>query len=119
MVVRVLASGVFALLIGCGTPDVPETPSAPDPVSPERTAPAAARSTATHTATGVVRSVTPSGSHVMIRHGDIPGFMDAMTMAFAVAEPSLVDNVARDDSVRFRFTVSAEGTVIRKIARVE
>lgn len=118
MLTRLLASSLLALLVGCGAPDAPEPPAPPEAPASEQ-ATSAAGSTATYEAKGVVRSVTPSGSHVMIRHGDIPGFMDAMTMAFAVADSSLVDGVARDDSVRFRFSVGPDGTLIREMTRVE
>lgn len=63
----------------------------------------------------MVRSVTPSGSHVVIRHDDIPGFMDAMTMAFAVATPSVVAGVQRDDRIRFRFVAGTQGVVVQHV----
>lgn len=69
----------------------------------------------TYRAVGVVRSVTPSGSHVFIQHEDIPGFMDAMTMAFGVDDSVSVDTLKRDDRIQFEFVSGAQGTVIKTI----
>lgn len=109
------------LLAGCGAPDVPPPSSAgPAPAAASQAAPVdtpspPADSAATFEATGVVRSVTPSGSHMVIRHDAIPGFMDAMTMAFAVAAPSVVEGVQRNDAIRFRFVVGTQGVVVQHV----
>jgi len=68
-----------------------------------------------YAATGVVRSVTPSGSHAVIAHDDIPGFMDAMTMPFPVAGPEVVEGVVPGDTIGFRFTVGPDGVLLRHV----
>jgi len=52
-----------------------------------------------------VRSVTPSGSHAVLEHGTIEGFMDGMTMPFELADPSLAEEVSAGDSVHFEIRV--------------
>ena len=68
-----------------------------------------------YAATGVVRSVTPSGSHAVIAHDDIPGFMDAMTMPFPVAAPEVMEGVVPGDTIGFRFTVGPDGILLRQV----
>lgn len=55
-----------------------------------------------HWAEGVVREVQVDRERVVIDHGPIPGLMGAMTMAFDVADPALLENLGPDDEVRFR-----------------
>lgn len=38
---------------------------------------------------------------VIIDHGEIPGYMAAMTMGFSVADPSLLDSLEEGDRVEF------------------
>jgi protein SCO1/2 len=54
---------------------------------------------------GVVRAPL-KGGRVVIAHDDIPGFMPAMTMGFAVANPTEATSLAVGDRVQFRLTVS-------------
>lgn len=68
-----------------------------------------------YAATGVVRSVTPSGSHAVIAHDDIPGFMDAMTMPFPVEAPEVMEGVVPGDTIGFRFTVGPDGILLRQV----
>lgn len=55
----------------------------------------------TFEATGVVVSVPPSKRNFIVKHNDIPGFMDAMTMAFPVRDTSILSDIGRNDSIRF------------------
>lgn len=50
---------------------------------------------------GLVKSITPNGSHLVVAHGDVPGFMNAMTMPFSVADETLLSDVSANDSIRF------------------
>jgi Cu/Ag efflux protein CusF len=54
------------------------------------------------TGEGVVLEVDPASSRITIDHGEIPGMMKAMTMTFAVAEPSLLEGIEAGDRVDFR-----------------
>lgn len=44
--------------------------------------------------TGVVRSVAPSGAHLVVEHDAIAGLMDAMTMTFAVSDTASTGDMA-------------------------
>ena len=50
---------------------------------------------------GVVRAIFPELGVIVLTHGDIPGYMPAMTMGFRVASPKIQDAVAVGDAVRF------------------
>ena len=52
-------------------------------------------------ARGVVKVITDSKSYVNIDHGNIPGYMNAMAMFFAVRDSSVLDGIAVGDSVHF------------------
>jgi len=113
-----LAILLFGTVVACQSPDAEaDRPANTSPAAVE--AEASAARPATYEATGVVRSVTPSGSHVVIRHEAIPGFMDAMTMPFAVADSVPVQDLRRDDRIRFTFEVGTQGPVIQTIEKAE
>ncbi len=61
-------------------------------------------------AAGRIDTITPNRKHVVVAHGDIPGFMDAMTMPFRLADTSVVSGLQNGDSVSF--TVRVAGPVI-------
>lgn len=63
---------------------------------------------------GLVKSITPNGSHLVVAHGDVPGFMNAMTMPFAVADETLLSDVSTNDSIRF--VIEVEGPKISIIS---
>ena len=67
----------------------------------------------TYEAVGTVVSV--EGEHVLIDHEDIPGFMDAMTMTFAVSDPSLLDGLEEGTRVSFRIVVDGASYTIDHI----
>jgi Cu/Ag efflux protein CusF len=52
-------------------------------------------------AEGIVRVVAPEINRVFIDHGDIPGLMEAMTMAFEPEHPKLLNGLNGGDRVRF------------------
>jgi len=118
---RLILLIISALLLGsaiaCQSPDADSATAQDTPPPP----PVEERSAAdtTYQARGVVRSVTPSGSYLRIQHGDIPGFMDAMTMAFAVADSISVDDVARGDSIAFAFVAGTAGVTIQSVEKIE
>lgn len=59
---------------------------------------------------GLVRSVMPNREYIVVHHDDIPGFMSAMEMPFALKDTSLATGVAAGDSIRF--TVEVDGPYI-------
>ena len=50
---------------------------------------------------GVVRAVLPEMNIVVITHGEIAGYMPAMTMGFRAASPKVYETVDAGDAVRF------------------
>jgi Cu/Ag efflux protein CusF len=50
---------------------------------------------------GVVQAVDAAQNQVTIKHGDIPGVMDAMTMSFDVDDPTLLQGLEPGAEVRF------------------
>ena len=52
-------------------------------------------------AQGVVRVVAPEMNRIFIEHGNIPGLMEAMTMAFEPSDPKILSGLAAGDQVHF------------------
>jgi Cu/Ag efflux protein CusF len=53
------------------------------------------------TVDGVVRAIFPELGVLVLTHGEIPGYMPAMTMGFRVASPKIQEAVSVGDAVRF------------------
>jgi len=71
------------------------------------------------TVDGVVRAVFPEISVLVITHGEIAGFMPAMTMGFRTASPKIQEAVSVGDAVRFTIRgipPNVAVTAIEKIA---
>jgi Cu/Ag efflux protein CusF len=64
---------------------------------------------------GKVIAVVPDKGEVVIEHGEIKGFMDAMTMGYKVSPPSLVKAVSQGDQIQF--TIDTERNVITRIVK--
>ena len=54
---------------------------------------------------GVVVSVDRAGGKVTLKHEAVPGYMDAMTMPFAVAETKILDDLKPGDTVEAKLLV--------------
>jgi Cu(I)/Ag(I) efflux system periplasmic protein CusF len=65
---------------------------------------------------GKVIAVVPASSEIVVAHGEIKGFMDAMTMGYPIAPPSLLKGVRVGDTVRF--TIDTEQKAIVKIEKL-
>ena len=52
----------------------------------------------------------PSNQQLVVEHGDIPGFMEAMTMGYKVHPPSLLDNLG-GDAIRFTIDTAKKAIV--------
>ena len=64
---------------------------------------------------GKVIAVVPDKGEIVIEHGPIKGFMDAMTMGYKVTPPSLVKTVSQGDQIQF--TIDTERNVITRIEK--
>jgi Cu/Ag efflux protein CusF len=66
---------------------------------------------------GKVIAVVPASSEIVLTHGAITGFMDAMTMGYPTELPSLLEGVQAGDAVRF--TIDTEQKAIVKIEKLK
>lgn len=71
----------------------------------------------TVTANGKVVALVPTTHEIVVEHGAIKGFMDAMTMAYKVSHPSLL-NVAKPGD-KIRFTIDTAKLVITRIDKLK
>jgi Cu/Ag efflux protein CusF len=85
--------------------DIPSRPpaSAAPPLSPDHAA--AAGTADTVVGEGEVIATVPGASQIVLEHGEIPGFMEAMTMGYRLDPPSLLDRLKPGDTVRFTIDV--------------
>lgn len=67
---------------------------------------------------GVVISITPNKKQVIIKHGTIPGFMEAMTMPFNVSDSSLLDDIHPKDSVKLFIEYDGTNVALKRIEKV-
>ena len=61
--------------------------------------------------TGKVIAVVPSSGQIVVEHGEIKGFMEAMTMGYRVEPPSLLSGLKPGDEVRFTIDVPKKAIV--------
>jgi Cu/Ag efflux protein CusF len=98
--------------------DIPS--SRPAVSTAQRVAPGASPSAqkGAHTVVGEgkVIAVVPGSSEIVLTHGEIKGFMDAMTMGYQIAPASLLEGVQAGDAVRF--TIDTEQKAIVKIEKL-
>jgi len=66
---------------------------------------------------GKVIATVPSANQIVVEHGQIKGFMDAMTMGYPVDSPSLLQGLKAGDQVRF--TIDMKSKTIVKIERLK
>jgi Cu/Ag efflux protein CusF len=66
---------------------------------------------------GKILTVIPETQQVVIEHGEIKGFMDAMTMGYKVSPTSLLKTVKAGDKVRF--TIDTNKRAITKIEKLK
>ena len=69
------------------------------------------------TGEGKVVAVVPESQEIIVEHGDIKGFMDAMTMGFKANPTSLLKTVKAGDKIRF--TIDTEKRAITKIEKMK
>jgi Cu/Ag efflux protein CusF len=66
---------------------------------------------------GKVIAVVPASSEIVLTHGEIKGFMEAMTMGYPILPPSLLEGVQAGDTVRF--TIDTEQKAIVKLEKLK
>jgi Cu(I)/Ag(I) efflux system periplasmic protein CusF len=60
---------------------------------------------------GKVIATVPNASQIVVEHGEIKGFMEAMTMGYRVEPPSLLEGLKQGDKVRFTIDVPKKAIV--------
>jgi Cu/Ag efflux protein CusF len=60
---------------------------------------------------GEVIAAVPNSGQIVLEHGEIKGFMDAMTMGYRIDPPSLLATVKPGDKVRFTIDVERRAIV--------
>jgi protein SCO1/2 len=65
-----------------------------------------AEETRDFTVRGVVRETRPAKSQLIVKHEEIPGYMDAMTMPFQVRDPKILESVKPGDAITFQLHVT-------------
>lgn len=66
---------------------------------------------------GKVIATVPNAHQIVVEHGEIKGFMEAMTMGYRVDPPSLLEGLKFGDKVRF--TVDVPKKAIVKIEKMQ
>lgn len=66
---------------------------------------------------GKVIATVPNGSQIVVEHGEIKGFMEAMTMGYRVEPVSLLEGLKFGD--RVRFTIDVQKKAIVKIEKLQ
>ena len=64
---------------------------------------------------GKVIAVTQEKQELVLEHGEIKGFMEAMTMGYKVSSPSLLKGLKAGDQVHF--TIDKNKSVITKVSK--
>jgi Cu/Ag efflux protein CusF len=60
---------------------------------------------------GKVVATVPNASQIVVEHGEIKDFMEAMTMGYKVDPPSLLEGLKQGDQVRFTIDVPKKAIV--------
>jgi len=68
------------------------------------------------TGEGTVTAVRPEKQQIVLDHGEIKGFMEAMTMGYKTNPASLLNSVKPGDKVRF--TIDTDARAITKIDKM-
>lgn len=104
-----LAAGIsiFAGLSGCSSPKPAEQQQAPAE-GPKR-----------YQMAGRVVSVEPAKQQVVVDAGDIPGFMMAMTMGYAVKNPNQLTPLSPEDQIKADVVVNGSDVYLENIVVVK
>lgn len=66
---------------------------------------------------GKVVTTVPNASQIVVEHGEIKGFMEAMTMGYRAEPSSLLEGLKFGD--RIRFTIDVPNKAIIKIEKIK
>lgn len=91
--------------------------AAASPQPAQRSGAAGAEPQKTVVGEGKVVATVPNSSQIVVEHGEIKGFMEAMTMGYPVDPPSLLEGLKFGDKVRF--TIDVPKKAIVKIEKIK
>lgn len=92
--------------------DIPSVqPVSPAPHEGHGSRPTEARGSSTVVGEGEVIATVPNASQIVVEHGEISGFMEAMTMGYRVDPASLLAGLKQGDKVRFTIDVQRRAIV--------
>ncbi len=60
---------------------------------------------------GKVLTTVPNAGQIVVEHGEIKGFMEAMTMGYRVDPPSLMEGLKFGDKIRFTIDVQKKAII--------
>ena len=100
MVRRLALAVSLAAALGCGRSEAPK---------------AAAPAEKPYPIKGVVVSLDPAASKVIVRHEEIRGYMDAMTMPFNVGEPKMLAELKPGDEIEAKLVVGEKSSRLEGI----
>lgn len=66
---------------------------------------------------GKVIATVPNANQIVVEHGEIKGFMDAMTMGYRIDPSSLLEGLKFGDEIRF--TIDVQKNAIVKIEKMK
>jgi Cu/Ag efflux protein CusF len=66
---------------------------------------------------GIIRAVLSELGVIVVSHGEVPGYMPAMTMGFRTAAPNIQDTIEVGDAVRFTLRGTPPNMVIMAIEK--
>lgn len=66
---------------------------------------------------GIIRAVLSELGVIVVSHGEIPGYMPAMTMGFRTGAPNIQDTIEVGDAVRFTLRGTPPNMVIMAIEK--
>jgi protein SCO1/2 len=105
-----VAAGISlsAWLIGCSSPKPAQQASQPAQQTPRR-----------YSLNGRVVSIEKAKQQVVVDHGEITGFMMAMTMGYSVKNPNLLDSLSPEDQITADVVVNGDDVWLENIVVVK
>jgi Cu/Ag efflux protein CusF len=101
-------SSLCVWLIGCTSPKPAQPVSQSAPSTPRR-----------YSLQGRVVSVEKDKQQVVVDHGEITGFMMAMTMGYSVKNPTVLDSLSPEDQITADVVVNGDAVWLENIVVVK
>jgi len=95
-------------LTGCGSPKPGQQSSQPAQQAPRR-----------YSLNGRVVSIEKAKQQVVVDHGEITGFMMAMTMGYSVKNPNVLDSLSPEDQITADVVVNGDDVWLENIVVVK